>query len=130
MATYDPKKVSISVGGKAQTGLAESFINVAKNSDNVTPKVGVKGDVAVAINADQSGVVTVTYLHTSASLPQIIKWANANKKLALAIKDANADGKMIINTNSAYIQKTPDMTRGKEVGEVAVAFLVPNVTPK
>lgn len=130
MATYDPKKVAINLDSRIQTGLSETFISIAQNADNVTPKVGIMGDVAVALNADKTGVVTINYLHTSSSLPYIMKLADKNKAFPLVIKDANTDGGFLVNCNDCYIQKKPDYARGKEIGEVAVAILVPSIVEK
>ena len=130
MATYDPKKVSVTIDGRVQTGLSETFINVSKNSDDVMAKVGIMGDVAVAINADNTGVVTINYLHTSSSLAYLMKLSDKKQPFSLVIKDINADGGFLINCDECYIQKKPDRGRGKEVGEVAVNILVPSVVDK
>lgn len=130
MASYDPKKVTVSIDGRIQTGFSDTGITVSQNSDNVTPKVGLNGDVAVAINSDKTGVVTLNYMHTSSSLPYIERLADKNKSFPLVIRDSNDDGGFIVNSNNCYVQKKPDVARGKEVGEVAVNIFVPSIVKK
>jgi hypothetical protein len=127
---YDPKKVSVSINGVIQTGLAGSFISASTASDNITPTIGVKGDVAVAKSANKSGTVTITYLHTSASLAKITALSNAVKKFPLLISDTNVSGKVRVSAADCYIQKAPDLARGAEVGEVAVTVFVPSLVMK
>jgi len=130
MPLYDPKKITVTIDGRVQTGLSESFISITQNSDNVTPKVGIMGDVAVAINADKTGVATINYMHTSSSLAYIKKLADKNQPFALAIKDINDDGGFLINSSECFIQKKPDIARGKEIGEVPVNILIPSIVEK
>lgn len=130
MASYDVKKVSVSIDGRVQTGLAEGGITITQNADNVTPKVGLNGEVAIAINSDKTGVATITYMHTSSSLPYIERLADKNKPFPMVIRDSNDDGGFIVNSNDCYIQKKPDLARGKEVGEVSVNILIPSIARK
>lgn len=47
VSTYDPKKVTVSVGGRVITGFAaDGVVTLTHNEDAVTPSVGAKGDVA------------------------------------------------------------------------------------
>ena len=43
VASYDPKKVNVIVGGRTITGFAaDGVVSVTKNEDSITPAVGAK----------------------------------------------------------------------------------------
>ena len=55
VASYDPKKVNVIVGGRIITGFAsDGVVTLTKNEDSVTPSVGAKGDVTYSENASPS----------------------------------------------------------------------------
>ncbi len=59
--TYNPKDVTVIYDGMVITGFAEdSMVQAEKNEDNMIPHVGVLGEVSVAINADNTGTVTLS----------------------------------------------------------------------
>ena len=56
VTTYDPMKVTVSLGGRVITGFAsDGVITLTHNEDAVTPNVGAKGDVTYSENANNSG---------------------------------------------------------------------------
>ena len=69
VASYDPKKVNVIVGGRTITGFAaDGVVSVTKNEDSITPAVGAKGDVTYSENANESGTIAITLMSTSSSL--------------------------------------------------------------
>lgn len=69
VASYDPKKVNVIVGGGTITGFAaDGVVSVTKNEDSITPAVGAKGDVTYSENANESGTIAITLMSTSSSL--------------------------------------------------------------
>ena len=70
VTTYDPMKVTVSLGGRVITGFAsDGVITLTHNEDAVTPNVGAKGDVTYSENANNSGTAAIPLMSTSASLP-------------------------------------------------------------
>lgn len=68
VSTYDPKKVTVSVGGRVITGFAaDGVVTLTHNEDAVTPSVGAKGDVAYSENANNSGNAALPLMSTSSS---------------------------------------------------------------
>ena len=56
VTTYDPMKVTVSLGGRVITGFAsDGVITLTHNEGAVTPNVGAKGDVTYSENANNSG---------------------------------------------------------------------------
>ena len=129
MATvYDPKKVTVIYDGMVITGFADdSMIEAEKNEDNITPHVGVLGEVSIAINADNTGTVTMSLANTSPFIKILAEKARANTIAPLAIVDMNQNGVNVGGTE-AIIIKAPNVTIGKEVESQEVQFFVADYT--
>ena len=103
------------------TGLNDGeFLNIEKNSDAMTLKVGADGESAVAVNADESGRVTVTVLAT-AEINRALSLACATRaRGALQIKDLS--GTLVASAEDAWIMKEAPISRSKEVESRAWVF--------
>lgn len=125
MATvYDPKKVTVIYDGMVITGFADdSMIEAEKNEDNITPHVGVLGEVSIAINADTTGTVTISLANTSPFIKILAEKARANTIAPLSIIDMNENGVNVGGTEAVII-KPPNVTIGKEVESQEVQFFV------
>ena len=125
MATvYDPKKVTVIYDGMVITGFADdSMIEAEKNEDNITPHVGVLGEVSIAINADNTGTVTISLANTSPFIKILAEKARANTIAPLSIIDMNENGVNVGGTEAVII-KPPNVTIGKEVESQEVQFFV------
>lgn len=128
IASYDPKKVNVIVGGRAITGFAsDGVVTVTKNEDSVTPSVGAKGDVAYSENANESGTVALTLMSTSSSLSYLRSLEARRKAVNVTISDVNdADG-FTMSEDDCRVLKMPDLARTKEQGTVTVNIFVPRV---
>ena len=83
VASYDPKKVNVIVGGRTITGFAaDGVVSVTKNEDSITPAVGAKGDVTYSENANESGTICLP-LHQKSrkQLQRLLKTILARKLL-------------------------------------------------
>lgn len=124
--TYDPKKVITTFSGIPLSGFADgSFIQVTASSDRYTKKIGADGEVARVRGNDDTSEVTITLLATSKSNTVLTSYLNAdrlsNKGIApLSITDL--DGGLIFFWPQAWIRKTPDITKSKDIEEVAWVF--------
>ncbi len=129
MATvYDPKKVTVIYDGMVITGFADdTMIEAEKNEDNITPYVGVLGEVSIAINADNTGTVTMSLASTSPFIKILADKARANTIAPLSIIDMNQNGVNVGGTE-AIIIKAPNVTIGKEVESQEVQFFVADYT--
>lgn len=129
MATvYDPKKVTVIYDGMVITGFADdTMIEAEKNEDNITPYVGVLGEVSIAINADNTGTVTMSLANTSPFIKILADKARANTIAPLSIIDMNQNGVNVGGTE-AIIIKAPNVTIGKEVESQEVQFFVADYT--
>ena len=125
---YDPKKVTVIYDGMVITGFADdSMIEAEKNEDNIMPHVGVLGEVSVAINADNTGTVTLSLASTSPFIKILAEKARANTVAPLSIVDMNENGVNVGGTEAVII-KAPNVTIGKEVESQEVQFFVADYT--
>lgn len=126
--TFDPNKVTIIFDGQVITGFSEdTLVEAEKNEDNVTPYVGVKGEVSRAINANNTGMITISLATTSPFIRILSQKAKVDTIAPISIIDMNDDGINIGGTES-WITKAPNIMLGKEVDAVEVQFFVADYT--
>ena len=126
--TYNPKDVTVIYDGMVITGFAEdSMVQAEKNEDNMIPHVGVLGEVSVAINADNTGTVTLSLASTSPFIKILADKARANTIAPLSVVNMNKYGVNVGGTQ-AFIIKAPDVSIGKEVESQDVQFFVADYT--
>lgn len=128
VTTYDPKKVTVSLNGRALTGFAaDGVVTLTHNEDIVTPTVGAQGDVAYSENANNSGQAALPLMSTSASLPYIRDLCAKRKPIRLSISDANDADAIQVNEEECRILKMPDTPRGKEETTINVNVYIPDL---
>ena len=128
IASYDPKKVTVIVGGRTITGFAaDGIVTITKNEDSVTPSVGAKGDVTYSENANESGTVALTLMSTSSSLSYLREIEAKRRAVSVNISDANA---FTLAADNCRVMKMPDLARQKEQSTVTVNIYVPSVVPR
>lgn len=68
LATYDPSKVYIIIGGVPLSGYADgTFVTIDEMSDGVMSQAGADGEVARSMSTDRRVEVTITLQQTSLS---------------------------------------------------------------
>ena len=128
VATYDVKKVKVSVDGSIITGLAaDSVVTMSKNEDAVSTEVGCKGDVVYSENANESGTVQLTLQGTSSSLSKFRSLASSRKEFNMMVSDANGNDGINVSAQKCRVVKMPDVTRGKTASSVQISIFVPNL---
>ena len=116
---YDPKNVSVIVGGKIISGFADgTFIKCERNEQAWNLKVGVDGEGARAKNNNKSGKITLTLMQTSSSNDVLSAYALADElgnagAVPVYIKDHN--GTSVATALTAWVQKFPDFEDAKEI---------------
>lgn len=122
--TYDPKKVMVIWGGVVITGYAEgSMVNCEKNEESSTHAVGAQGEVTQIINSDDTGTVTISLKGNSPSLSMLAADAQSHVIKPLQVIDMNTGG-LNAGGTEAWVTKTPDLNKGKEVEDIDVEILV------
>lgn len=116
---YDPKLISMIVGGKIISGFADgSFIEVERNEQAFNLKVGVDGEGARAKSNNKSGKITITLMQTSSSNDDLSGFAAAdelsNSGAVPAFLKDNL-GSTVCSALTAWVQKYPKIGFAKEV---------------
>ena len=121
VASYDPKKVNVIVGGRTITGFAaDGVVSVTKNEDSITPAVGAKGDVTYSENANESGTIAITLMSTSSSLSYLRELEAKRRAVNVTISDVNDADAFTLSADNCRVMKMPDLTRNKEQSTITV----------
>lgn len=128
VTNYDPKKVTMNVGGRIITGFADSsVISISSSEDRVTPSVGAQGDVVYSENANESGNIVISLQTTSASLPYLKRLAIDRQETDILVSDANRDTAETVSGSRCRVTKIPDGKKEKAAGSVDVTIFVPRL---
>lgn len=117
--TYDPKQVSLSMGGKPISGFSDgTFINVVRNEQAFNLKVGVDGEGTRAKSNNKSGKIEIELMQSSASNDVLTGFALAdelsnNGAVPVLLRDGS--GRSIFSCLTGWVQKMPDTPFAKEV---------------
>lgn len=118
--TYNPKDVTIAIGNHIVTGYAEdSFVTIDANSDSFTKKVGCDGEIVRSQSPDDTAIVKISLLQTSASCTFLSARIKHDKKTGdgmfpILIKDLK--GGLVFSADEAWVAKEPSRGFGKEAG--------------
>lgn len=117
--TYDPKNVSMIVGGKIMHGFGDgTFIKVMRNDQAFNLKVGVDGEGTRAKSNNKSGKFEITLMQSSSSNDVLSSYASADELsssgvVPVLLRDNN--GTTLATSLTGWVQKLPDTELQKEV---------------
>lgn len=116
---YSSKDVFLIIGGLTVVGFGESEkFTLSKDGDLVMPKVGVDGDVSLAISNKRSGTLSFNLTNqspTNGVLETYVAQGFVTKKVAFAVAFEDASGSGLSTTG--WIQSVPDYVAGEGVEE-------------
>ena len=116
--TYNPKQVTVSLGNHLVTGYADdSFISIEPNGDGISKKVGCDGEIVRSISPDDTYLVKLTVLQSSATNSVLQKKfdndkSNGNGMFSILVKDLK--GTMVFKSSYAWVTKPAARGYGKE----------------
>jgi len=118
ISTYNPKEVTCAFGTHIASGFADdSFITIDPNGDGITKKVGCDGEIVRSVSPDDTYIVKISLLQTSATnsflqnkVAQDIK--NGGGTFPITIKDLK--GGMVFSADAAWAAKPASRGYGKE----------------
>jgi hypothetical protein len=127
MKTYDPDKVFLSWMGINITGFAgETFINAARAEDGYSMQVGSQGEVCRIRNLNRTGTVEVTLMHSSPINDFLDALATVDEETGIGgvgpLTGRDDNGNMKIRSTYTWVQKKPDVKRGKDAETVVWIF--------
>ena len=118
IATYNPKKVTISLGNNIVTGFADdSFVTIDPNGDGVTKKVGCDGEIVRSISPDDTYIVKLSVLQTSPTNAWLQRMfaadvENGTGMFPILVKDLS--GSTVFKAAQAWPAKPASRGFGKE----------------
>lgn len=119
MLQYDPKQVTLIVGGKIISGFADDdFIEVERDEDAFSKKTGVDGETTRAKNNMRSGHIIVRLMQSSSSNDDLSDFALLDEKDmsgAGAVLCKDGSGRSVFSAQSGWIKKLPKATFKKDV---------------
>lgn len=116
---YDPKQFSLIIGGNIISGFADDdYIEVERDTDAFSKKVGVDGIVTRAKNNDRSGHVIIRIMQSSSSNNALSTLALADEKnmsgsVPVLCKDGS--GFSVFSSLAGWVKKFPKTSWKKEV---------------
>ena len=125
MATYDPKKVNVIVGGVVITGFADGEMVVGeRNTEKRTQVVGAKGEVDIVQSADNTGKITITLKHTSPSNHVLKGLYKSSTQFPVVVVDSNIKGDVGMAGSLCSIENLPNFERGDDISNNEWVLLV------
>jgi len=122
LRTYDPKQVSIVVGGRVLTGIGpDTFISVERENDSFTKQVGASGEVGRANNNDRSGTITLTLMQVSPDndyLSALVAADELNLSGVTNVLVRDANGTTLHESAESWIRKPATSEMARELGTV------------
>ena len=116
--TYNCKEVTIALGSHLVTGYADdSFITIDPNGDGVTKKVGCDGEIVRSISPDDTYIVKLSFLQTSATnsfLPERFAQVRQTGEGMFPILIKDLKGGMLFSSDAAWPAKPASRGYGKE----------------
>jgi len=116
--TYDPKQMKVSFGGVILGGFADgTFLEVERDEDTFSRKVGAAGEACWVRNNNRGGKVTFTVMQDSATNSVLSSFLKADELLGTGVQTfyaAEANGSTAVHATEARITKPPAVKRGKE----------------
>lgn len=123
--TYDPEKVVIALGNVYLTGFGDDGkVEVEKNEDDVTTKVGLDGHVSYTENHDRTAKAKITLMSTSPCIPYIRSLAKNKEEFDFSLIDMNENGENVASSNCRILKK-PNITHKKEVEGLEFEVFIP-----
>lgn len=129
--SYDPRKVTITIGGRVITGFAaDGLVTISNSVDAVTPVVGCLGDVTYVENADNSAVAALTLMSTSSSIGYLRELASRRRAVRFAISDVNETDPVQVSCDNCRVTKMPDLNRTSSTQTITINVFLPDVQYK
>lgn len=121
LRTYDPKAVTVSVGGIPIGGFADgTFLNIEMDEDAFTKEVGADGETSRAKSNNNGATVTLTLAQTSPSNDVLTGFAEADRLanagvVPILVRDGS--GTSTLFSATGWVRKKAPAPFSKEIEE-------------
>lgn len=117
--TYEPKQVSLIVGGKIISGFSDgTFISLMRDEQAFTKKIGVDGEGTRSKSNNKGGKFEIELMQSSASNDDLSGFAAADESAntgAVPVRMVDNSGRTVASCLTGWVQKIPDSPFAKEV---------------
>ena len=116
--SHNPKLFVMVLGAHIAQGFSEnSMVQIELNADQVSLKVGVKGDAVRSISSDTSGRITLSLMAGSPTNTYLSALADKDREDStgiIPVQFTDLNGKMFAHTDAAWVVKKPAADMQKE----------------
>jgi len=120
--TYNLNDVNVTVDGTIVHGYGDGdAVVIARNSDDYSAQAGSDGEVMFSALNDKSGTITFNLQFGSLLNRVFSDIAAAKRQVAISITEKN--GAAQVTVRSAYVQRPPDYTFGREAQVMEWQFI-------
>ena len=124
---YNSKRVQVIVNGRFLTGFRDGDIySYEESEDRFTEYEGSDGVVDYSERPGNNCQITVGLKHNSPSLSYLDGLYTARTAISLTVRDTNSTGTQTISGENGRIMRRPNSSRGKEISEREIVFLLPD----
>ncbi len=117
ISTYDPRKVTISLGNHSVSGYAEdSFVSIEKNGEGISKIVGCDGEIVRNINPDLTYSIKLKLLASSPTNAFLLNKYNqdlSSGKGTFSVLISDLRGKAEFSAAVVWVVKPAKRTFGK-----------------
>ena len=131
--TYAAEKVVITVGGVILTGTTDGdFVTAKYDEDRYTAKAGADGEVGRSKTASRMGTIEIVLSSSSKSndalsaLFNLAQIGGIDNPVPVAVADLS--GRDVAFCSNGWLKTTPDMVKGKEIGDRTWVFQCADLT--
>ena len=129
LRAFDPKAVTVKVGGLQLVGFSEEKVTVERANNSWELTVGCDGESTRVKSNDLSGTITITLQQTSPSNDYLtsIFYADEEYDTVTDIEVRDTSGRSQIIAAKAWCEKMPDATYGKNHSDRQWVFRTNNI---
>lgn len=119
---YDACDCTVMVNSLYITNLSEEMVKCAKDEDYFSTQVGAQGAIVKNVINNPLGTITITVQGTCPQAAYLIGLANSGEKFPIWIINKKLGRR--IGGSKASVRTAPELSEGKEAGDLEFAFQV------
>lgn len=115
--------VTVTVGGRVITGLADDGVSYGKTEDNIEMNVGAQGEVLTNIHHNPTGQVTIRLKANSPSIQYLNQLANSNRASTVSVRRAGSVVEVVSGTKG-YVTRPAEAGFGRNAADREFTIMV------
>ena len=123
MAHNFVEDVTVNVGGRVITGIADDGVAYGKQEDNIEMNVGSEGDVLTNVLYNPTGQITIRLKANSPSITYLNRLANSKRPTSASVRRTGSVNETAGGT-SAYVTRPAEANIGRTAGNREYIIMV------